>query len=125
MNRLPGFFAISSLFLLISCGSGPAKDDTKATDTTAAVVPAPAEVKPVFSPFNVIIIQHKVKNFDNWKTAYLAHDSVRKAYGISEYLMGRDLKDSSLVFVMDKMEDLEKAKTFSSLPALKALSRYE
>jgi quinol monooxygenase YgiN len=119
MKRLPGLIAICMIVLLISCGSGPAKDDTKAADTTAAVAPPPAEVKPVFVPFKVINIQHKVKNFEKWEEAYLSHDSVRKTYGITHWMIGRDLKDSNLVYIVDKMEDLAKAQTFSKLPNLK------
>ena len=119
MKRLPGLIAICMIAFLISCGSGPAKDDTKAADTTAAVAPPPEEVKPVFVPFNVVTIQHKVKDFGKWQEAYLGHDSVRKAYGITHWLIGRDLRDSNVVYVLDKMEDLAKAETFSKLPNLK------
>jgi hypothetical protein len=119
MKRLPGLIAICMIAFLISCGSGPANEETKAADTTAAVAPPPVEVKPVFVPFKVIMIQHKVRDFGKWQEGYLAHDSVRKAYGISPWMMGRDLKDSNMVFIVDKMEDLTKAETFSKLPNLK------
>jgi quinol monooxygenase YgiN len=120
MKRLPVFVAICMVVFLFSCGSGPAKDDTKTADTTAAVVAdTTAVVKPAFVPFKVLMIQHKVKNFGKWEEAYLAHDSVRKAYGISSWIVGRDLKDSNMIFILDKMEDLAKAQSFSTLPNLK------
>jgi hypothetical protein len=119
MKRLPGLIAICMIVLFFSCSSGSEKDDTKAADTTAAVVPPPAEVKPAFVPFKVLMIQHKVKDFGKWEDAYLAHDSVRTAYGISHWMIGRDLKDSNMLYVLDKMEDLAKAQTFSKLPNLK------
>jgi quinol monooxygenase YgiN len=118
MKRLTGLFAISLVVLLFSCSNGPAKDE-KAADTTAVAATPPAEVKPVFSPFKVTMIQHRVKNFDKWEEGYFAHDSVRKAYGITHWMIGRDLKDSNLVYIVDKMEDFAKAKTFSTLPGLK------
>jgi len=119
MKRLPFLTVISMAVLLFSCNNGPAKEETKTADTTAAVAAPPAEVKPVFTPFNVVYIQHRVKNFEKWEAGYFAHDSVRKAYGITHLLIGRDLKDSNLVYIVDKMEDQAKAKTFSTLPGLK------
>ncbi len=115
---MPTMIAIALVVLFFSCNNGPAKEETKTADTTAAVT-APADVKPAFTPFKVVLIQHPVKNFDKWETQYFAHDSVRKAYGITHYLIGRDLKDSNLVYVIDKFDDLQKAKTFSTLPNLK------
>lgn len=120
MKRLPGLIAICMIVLFASCGSGPAKEDTKAADTAAvAVADTPAVVKPAFVPFKVIMIQHKVKNFEKWQEAYLANDSLRKAYQISPWMVGRIIKDSNMVFVVDKMEDLTKAESFSKLPGLK------
>ena len=120
MKRLSSFFAFSMALFLFSCSNSTEKTDTKAADTTAAVVaPPPAPVKPAFQPFKVVSIVHPVKNFSKWKEGYLSHDSVRKAYGLSDFAIGRDLKDSNLVYVFNKMEDAEKAKTFATLPNLK------
>ena len=119
MKRLSVMPAIIMALSLFSCNNGPAKEETKAADTTAAVAAPVAEVKPVFTPFKIIYIQHKVKNFATWEKGYYAHDSIRKAYGITHFLIGRDLKDSNLVYIADKMDDFEKAKTFSALPGLK------
>jgi quinol monooxygenase YgiN len=120
MNRLLVLPAISMAVLLISCGNEPAKEETKSTDTAAAVAPAPAEVKPAFVPFKVVMVQHKVKNFEQSEAGYFNRDSLRNAFGITHYVIGRDLKDSNTVFVVDKIEDMEKAKSFYSLPATKA-----
>ena len=111
------FVILLSMFF-ISCGSAP--DQTKTADTTAAVAPPPEPVKPAFSPFKIMNIQHRVKNFEKWEQGYLAHDSVRQAYGITAWELGRDLKDSNLVYVFEKINDLEKAKSFSTSPDLKS-----
>jgi hypothetical protein len=110
------FIILLSVFF-ISCGSAP--DQTKTADTTAAVAPPPEPVKPAFSPYKVMAIQHRVKNFDKWEQGYLAHDSMRQVYGITAGELGRDLKDSNMVYVLDKINDLEKAKSFSTSPDLK------
>jgi hypothetical protein len=115
MKRLLSMMAISLTLFLISCGSTP--DQTKTADTTTA--PAPEPVKPPFQPFNIMTVQHRVKNFDRWEQGYLAHDSMRKAYGITSWLLGRDLKDSNNVYVLNKINDLDKAQSFSSSPGLK------
>src|SRR5450631_1944503 len=116
MNKLL-FVLIAAL--LFSCNSEPAKEAPPA-DTTAAVAPAPAEVKPAFVPFKVVIVQNKVKNFAKAEDQYFNRDSLRKIYGISHYVIGRDLKDSNTVFVVDKIEDMDKAKSFYALPGANA-----
>ncbi len=121
MKRLSALSAISMIFFLLSCGNEPAKDETKATDTAAVVTPAPAEVKPAFVPFKVVVVQHKVKNFEKSEAGYFNRDSLRNTFGITHYVIGRDLKDSNTVFVVDKITDMEKAKAFYDLPATKAL----
>lgn len=119
MKKLPLVLIVSLLF---ACNNGPAKEEQK-TDTTAAVAPAPAEVKPAFVPFKVVVVQHKVKNFATAETMYFNRDSLRNAYGISHYVIGRDVKDSNTVFVMDKIEDMDKAKAFYALPGAKDIMK--
>ncbi len=111
--------ALSIAALLLSCNSGPAKEETKSADTTAAVAAPAAEVKPVFNPFKVVILQQNVKNFAKSEAEYFNRDSLRNTYGISHYVIGRDVKDSNKVFVVDKIEDVEKAKSFYALPGAK------
>lgn len=65
------------------------------------------------------MIRHKVKNFDKWKVAYLSHDSVRKAYGLTDAGLSRGLQDSNMVTVTELISDVQKAKEFSNLPNLK------
>jgi hypothetical protein len=104
---------------LFSCNNEAGKEDAQKTDTTAAVAPAPVEVKPPFIPFKVVIVQQRVKNFGKAETEYFNRDSLRKTYGITHYVIGRDLKDSNVVFVVDKIEDMDKSKAFYALPGAK------
>jgi hypothetical protein len=118
--------AVSMFTILSSCGSGDekkaaeaAKEPTvdtaqvKTTETTPAVTPAVKLSK-------VLIVKHKVTNFSKWKTAYEAHDSSRLANGLTSYVLGRGTKDSNMVVVVLKMDDVAKAKAFSSSKDLKA-----
>jgi hypothetical protein len=83
----------------------------KAVDTTSVV----AE----FEPFKVIVIKHKVADYDKWRKEYDAHDSIRKVYGISHYMVGRGVDDANMIVVINKFSDVLKAKEFSVLPNLK------
>ena len=116
MKKLP--LVLIAAALLFACNNGPAKEEQK-TDTASAGAPAPAEVKPVFTPFKVVMLQQKVKNFEKAETVYFSRDSLRNTYGITHYLIGRDAKDTNTVFVVDKIEDMEKAKAFYGLPSAK------
>jgi hypothetical protein len=116
MKKTPLVFIVALLF---ACNNGPAKEEQKA-DTTATVAPAPAEVKPAFVPFKVVLVQHKVKNFAKAEAEYFGRDSLRLTYGITHYVIGRDSKDSNTVFVMDRIQDVEKAKAFYKLPGATA-----
>jgi hypothetical protein len=78
-----------------------------------------AKVAAVFEPFKLIVIQHKVADYDKWRKAYDSHDSVRQAYGINHFVVGRGMDDSNAIIVMDKMNDVMKAKEFSGMPSLK------
>ena len=115
MKNLP---LVLIMALLFACNNGPAKEEQK-TDTTAAVAPAPAEVKPAFVPFKVVVVQHKVKNFGKAEEEYFNRDSLRLTYGITHYVIGRDSKDSNTVFVVDRIQDVDKAKAFYKLPGAK------
>jgi hypothetical protein len=68
----------------------------------------------------VLIIQHKVKNFTDWQKLYEAHDSIRKAYGLQNYILGRAMKDTNIVIVILKMEDVTKAKELMTSADLKS-----
>jgi hypothetical protein len=102
-----------------SCNnSGNGNETTKPTDTTAAVAQAPA-LPPAFTPFNLLIVKHKVADFDKWKVGYMAHDSMRRASGIMHAHMGRGMEDSNMVVVFDSVSDIQKAKDFGASAGLK------
>lgn len=117
--------AVCMVLFLASCGSGgDKKTDESATDTsaktstdTAAVTPP--EPAPAAKPSNVLVIMHKVANFAKWKVGYESHDSVRRAYGLTNYVLGRGLNDSNMVLVALKMADVNKAKELTSSPGMK------
>ncbi len=68
----------------------------------------------------VLIIQHKVKKFTDWLALYEAHDSIRQAFGLHNYILGRAMKDTNIVIVILKMEDATKAKELMTSADLKS-----
>jgi len=112
-------FCTAGVFFLISCGGeGDGTDSAAAgSDTTTAVILDANTI--VTTPVNMMVIKHKVANFAKWKDAYEAHDSVRLANGIHNYVLGRGLQDSNMVLVALKVDDIAKAKAFGKDPNLK------
>lgn len=107
--------------LFFSCNSGESKTEEPGKDTTTKNETAPTPPPPPAKPSNVVLIWHKVANFDKWLALYESHDSARMANGLHNYVIGRGLdKDSNMVMVALKMDDAEKAKQFAASPDLKA-----
>ncbi len=117
--------AACMLFFISSCNSGEKKADestTAADSSTAVAVTTPAktsEPAAATKPPNVLVITHKVANYAKWKPMYDAHDSLRQAYGLHNYVVSRGLDDSNMVMVALHMDDAAKAKVFTELPNLK------
>jgi hypothetical protein len=112
---------IAAPFFLCSCGGDAGKDETTSdtatrttTDTTAV-----ATNTIVTTPQGMMVVMHKVNNFQKWFAAYEANDSLRLANGIHNYAVGRGMQDSNMVYVSTKVDDMEKAKAFAKGPNLK------
>jgi hypothetical protein len=125
MKQISMIFALGVILFFSSCNnSGNEKQETKAADTATAAATTDTATKvtpaePVFTPFKLMVIQHRVKNFDKWKTGFIAHDSMRHVYDITRYGLGRGISDTNTVIVISKIADVKKAKEFSSSPGLK------
>jgi hypothetical protein len=117
--------ALCMALFLFSCSSGGDKKtdetaaDTTATTSTDTTAAKPAEPTPAAKPSNVLVIQHKVANFAKWKTEYESHDSVRRSYGLTNYVLGRGLNDTNMVMVALKMADVNKAKELTGSQGMK------
>jgi hypothetical protein len=108
---------IVAMFVLFSCNSGEEKKIADAPDTTSVKPPEPTAPA---GPVTVLTIMHKVANFDKWLPAYEAHESARMANGLRNYVVGRGLKDSNMVFIALYVDDTAKAKAFGASADLKA-----
>lgn len=111
----------SAIAFLTACGTGggeQANNDSTATDT-ATVNTTPVTSTIVTTPQDMMVVVHKVANFEKWMPAYDAHDSVRLANQIHNYVIGRGAKDSNMVLVAMKVDDMAKAKALAKDPNLK------
>jgi hypothetical protein len=121
---LPAIFLGSFLFCLASCGDQNNQNDKEMTDsvsndTTSTATTAPAPSSIVTTPQNMMIVKHKVADFDKFLASYEAHDSLRLANGIHSYVIGRGVSDPNAILVATKVDDIEKAKAFSKSASLK------
>ena len=112
------------LFCIVSCND--ADDDTNA-DTTAAAdtsnntnsaATTPASTIAT-TPQHMMVVRHKVSDFSKWLASYEANDSLRQANGVHSYVIGRSIKDSNMIQVSLKVDDINKAKAFAKDAALK------
>jgi hypothetical protein len=118
-------FAASILVLLSSCNSGDDKKTEETTTTTATETSTAAEKTPEATtpakPSNVMVMQFKVADFAKWQAKYESkeRDSIRRSYGLINYVIGRGLDDANKVIVIQKMDDANKAKELTASQAMK------
>ena len=110
------------LFCIASCGDQDNKksDDTAADSTaTTAATPNSTASTIINTPQDMMVVRHKVADFNKFLAIYDANDSLRLANGVHSYVIGRGLKDSNTVQVTLKVDDINKAKAFAKNPSLK------
>ena len=112
---------------LASCGSQENKSGTEtSTDstssTTTASTPATSNANASTistTPQDMMVVMHKVADFNKWKMTYDAGDSMRLAHGLHSFVIARGVNDSNMVMVVNKADDIKKAKEFAKSPGLK------
>lgn len=109
------------LFCFAACADDNDADNgtSSSTDSTSAVSSTTPASTISTTPQHMMVARHKVTDFDKWLASYEAHDSLRRANGIHNYVIGRSTKDPNMVLVAVKVDDINKAKAFSKDPALK------
>lgn len=115
-------FLVISFVFLFSCGGNKEKSKTTNTDsseTTKIDSNVNAKSSIITTPQTIMIVWHKVSDFTKWKASYEAHDSLKLAFGIHNYVVGRNVNDSNLILVAIKVDDVAKAKAFEKDPSLK------
>ncbi len=59
-----------------------------------------------------MLVRHQVTNFEAWKKAYDENAGARKAAGLKELHLWRNIENSSDVMLLFEAADLNKAKKF-------------
>jgi quinol monooxygenase YgiN len=108
MKRI-NHFAAAGLFCCLFLVTSGCKTEPKAEEP-----PIPA------ANFKFAMIKHPVKDYNSWKAVYMANDSLRDAYGISKFVIGRGTDDTTITFVVEKISDVQKVRDFGASPDLKA-----
>jgi hypothetical protein len=115
-------FAASMFILFSSCGSADETKTEEATSTaessSTATDKAPEAVSTA-DPADVMLMQFKVADYAKWHAKFESRDSVRKPYGLTNYVAGKGLDDPSRVIVFLKMEDPNRAKELTASQGMK------
>jgi hypothetical protein len=108
---------------LTACGGKEEKTTTDSTtvttDTTMQTTTPTTPATPATTTSTVMVVKHKVANFNKWMASYDEHDSMRVASGLHNFVIGRGIQDSNMVMVAVKVDDTTKAKAFAKDPSLK------
>jgi hypothetical protein len=71
----------------------------------------------------MLVIHHKVKDYDAWKPLYDKHAKVRKVAGLTKDHVLQDMSDSNAVTIVMDFSDFEKAKAFAASTDLKTVMK--
>ncbi len=111
-------FGFSMLSLgLTSCSNNNEKTATPPPADTVKVVEKKAE----FQPFDIVEIDHTVKNYDKWRPGFNTDSTNRIASGLEFIVIGRGMDNANSVAIFLKAADVQKAKDFANNPRLKDL----
>lgn len=102
---------------LTSCSNNNEKTATPPPADTVKVVEKKAE----FQPFDIVEIDHTVKNYDKWRPGFNTDSTNRIASGLGFIVIGRGMDNANSVAIFLKAADVQKAKDFANNPRLKDL----
>jgi hypothetical protein len=120
LKTLSAISCIAAMMALMpSCNSSDKKTDSTTTDSTTMKHDSTTTATPA-KPDNLLVVIHKVKDYDKWLPVFESDDSSQKANGLTRTVIGRGIDDPSMVLVGFKMADYDKAKAMAGSPDLKA-----
>ena len=61
-----------------------------------------------------LLVIHTVEDFNRWKVAFDAHDSIRRANGGGDYQLLRNANNASEVVILFEWDTVENAQKFAS-----------
>jgi hypothetical protein len=72
---------------------------------------------------SVVILSHRVENFESWKKIYDADLTRRKEAGLREITCGPKMGDPNLIYMVFETDDLDKARRMIENEELKEVMR--
>ena len=67
----------------------------------------------------VVMVQHRVSDFDAWKLVFDQHGDVRRRYGATGHEIYRGIEDPNEITVVNRFPSKEEAQAFAADPSLK------
>jgi heme-degrading monooxygenase HmoA len=67
----------------------------------------------------IIIVQHKVRDYDAWKVVFDEHQAVRTRHGATGHLLYQGADDPNEVTVLNRFPSRAQAEAFAADPSLK------
>jgi hypothetical protein len=117
LHTMPAII-IATAFL--SCGGSATKksgDSTANSGSDSSKKNAMSAT--VATPFDVVDITHTVKDYAKWRPVFDADSVNRKAAGIQDLAVGRDVDSANRILVVLKFSDIAKTKAMAADPKLK------
>ena len=66
-----------------------------------------------------LIVQHHVKDYEQWKPIFDEHEKVRRQHGGTGHRLNRSLDDRNTLVIAIEFETAEGARAFAADPSLK------
>ena len=67
----------------------------------------------------IVIVQHKVRDFDAWKRVFDEHGQVRRKYGATGHEIYRGIDDPNEITIVNHFPSKPQAEAFAADPSLK------
>jgi hypothetical protein len=67
----------------------------------------------------IIIVQHRVSDYDAWKSVFDEHEAVRRGHGATGHEVYRGLEDTNDLTIVNHFPTTEQAQAFAADPSLK------
>ena len=112
-----------SLAMVLIAGNTKNTGNAAQMDANSTEQPVTKEITPpddmMSLPFNVVVIRHTVADYNEWKPFFDADSTNRNAAGMHLLGLSRGIENQNEVEIPFMIEDVQKAKAFTTNPVLK------
>jgi len=112
-----------SLAMVLFAGNTKSTGNAAQMDANSTEQPVTKEIAPpddmMSLPFNVVVIRHTVADYNEWKPFFDADSTNRNAAGMHLLGLSRGIENQNEVEIPFMIEDVQKAKAFTTNPVLK------